>query len=505
MHRASRLRYNERRGDSSLKYRNESIYAAGIILLIPVIVCGQLLWLFDPLRLPNGSYLMDYVHVLIGAVSLIPLLWTFGALRGLMSPSISLPIKALRLTIAVVAAAVAGLIILNPRQIVWIGVLTTAAILLIFLDLIASEIASKRRFPWRTGSQLIILLVVLGILLWPTKYLVLYPGITMDMNRYVHADGGNAERSLTGVLIFQRPAFPIDWLYASMFPHYSFSLQEELGMSLGEYNHIVHVMRQDADTVAAAVALEKLGIGKGAVPQGALTAAVTRDGPAHGYLLPGDIIIQVDQYAVRTADDLLAALASKAPGEVVRITVQRNGQLLTEDIVTAANPDDPESVLLGIHVMNHIHYDVPRSIDYRDYLLHEGGPSHGAMLTLAIIDQLTPGGVTGKFEVAGTGTIAADGSIGAVGGVRQKAFTVARSGADVFFVPEGQEHEARAGAEQLTVVPVKHIDDILQWLEANNVEEETENHGVRGGQTTDAGLEGQRTSRGDRLPDPLLD
>lgn len=457
-----------------MKVRTENLYIAGITLLFPVIICGQLIWLFDPLRLPNGAYLIDYIHVLVSAVSFIPLLWTFGALRGLWMRRLSPLRVGLRIIIMFVSAASAGLILINPREIIGLGIFIMAAFVLIFVDLSISERSRRGKFPWRTGIGLLTALLVLGVLLWPTKYLVLYPGMTMNMNRYVQADGGHAEQSLTGVLVFQRPASPIDWLYARMFPHYTFSLREDLGMSLGEYHHIVQVMRQDADTIASAVALEKLGIGAGAVSQGALTAAVFQDGPAHGYLLPGDVIKQVDQHAVQSADDLLHALQSKKPGETIQLMVLRDKQLERIEMMTAEHPDDPERVMLGIQVMNDLHYDVPLEIGFHKYLLHEGGPSHGAMLTLAIIDQLTPGGVIGDYHVAGTGTIAADGSIGSIGGIKQKAYTVERSGAEVFFVPEAQAEEARAVTDKMIVVPVNHIDDILHWLmEQSNEEEET--------------------------------
>jgi PDZ domain-containing protein len=89
------------------------------------------------------------------------------------------------------------------------------------------------------------------------------------------------------------------------------------------------------------------------------------------------------------------------------------------------------------------------------------------MLTLALIDQMTPGGVTYGNHAAGTGTIDSQGQVGAIGGIRQKAFSIERAGFDVFFVPAEQENEARQGSAHLNIVPVKTIDDILVWLKEN--------------------------------------
>ena len=80
-----------------------------------------------------------------------------------------------------------------------------------------------------------------------------------------HVDDGHPQGDIAGVLIFQRPAFPVDWLYAAIFPHYTFEKQEELGMPLDQYNQIVRRMKHDANTIAAAIALEKAGLGRGVI------------------------------------------------------------------------------------------------------------------------------------------------------------------------------------------------------------------------------------------------
>ena len=67
-----------------------------------------------------------------------------------------------------------------------------------------------------------------------------------------------------------------------------------------------------------------------------------------------------------------------------------------------------------------------------------GGPSAGLAFTLAIIDDLTPGDLTGGKRVAVTGTIAADGTVGPVGGVEQKAITARHNGVSAHDRAEGR-------------------------------------------------------------------
>jgi Lon-like protease len=68
-------------------------------------------------------------------------------------------------------------------------------------------------------------------------------------------------------------------------------------------------------------------------------------------------------------------------------------------------------------------------------------------------------------RVAVTGSIGLDGSVGEIGGMKQKAIAVARSKADVFLVPSGDNaREARRYADGVRVVPVRTFQQALRAL-----------------------------------------
>ncbi|MET9908848.1 S16 family serine protease [Streptomyces sp. NPDC006476] len=88
-----------------------------------------------------------------------------------------------------------------------------------------------------------------------------------------------------------------------------------------------------------------------------------------------------------------------------------------------------------------------------------GGPSAGLLFTLGIIDKLdgngSGGDLTGGRTVAGTGTISADGRVGAVGGVALKTQAARRDGATVFLVPKDECGDAKSELPKgLRLVPV---------------------------------------------------
>jgi PDZ domain-containing protein len=120
---------------------------------------------------------------------------------------------------------------------------------------------------------------------------------------------------------------------------------------------------------------------------------------------------------------------------------------------------------VGVQIVDAVELDLPLEVKFKSHLFHKGGPSHGAMLALTLMNQLIPGGVTRGNHVAGTGTIDIYGNIGSIGGIAQKALLIERAGADVFFVPAAQLEEARKDTKDLNIVPVNTIDDMLQWLQ----------------------------------------
>ncbi|MEU9337393.1 S16 family serine protease [Streptomyces sp. NPDC048290] len=100
-----------------------------------------------------------------------------------------------------------------------------------------------------------------------------------------------------------------------------------------------------------------------------------------------------------------------------------------------------------------------------------GGPSAGLLFSLGIIDKLDGDGeggdLTGGRTIAGTGTISADGEVGAVGGVALKTQAARRDGATVFLVPKAECGDAQAELPAgLRLIPVTTLDGAVDSLVA---------------------------------------
>lgn len=441
------------------------LHRAALWLLLALAAAGELLWLFDAIRIGGSWYWIDAVDYIVYALALPPLLWLWyysarlrlqlaSGARGWRRAAVTAHSAALLL------AAVAAVALLAAGRFAAAAVPLALAALLCFADIVARS---------RLGA--LAELAAILLLFTPTPYMVTYPGLTLNMNTYARVDGGAPAGEISGVLIFERPAFALDLLMSVWSPYYELDKRSVSDPPLTDQLQVVRVMKAGADQLAAAIALEKAGLGQGVVRLGARIAAVVEQAPASGVLKPGDVVVAAGGEAVRRLDDLVRAVSRITPGEQLPLTVRRDGQELELAVGTMAAPEDAGKARLGVHLSDEIELDIPRSVSFRPHLLHEGGPSHGAMLTLALLDQLTAGGVTHGNRVAGTGTIQSDGSVGPIGGIGQKTFSVARTGADVFFVPASQHAEAeaalRSGTNSMPIVPVGHIDDVLQWLSAH--------------------------------------
>jgi PDZ domain-containing protein len=166
---------------------------------------------------------------------------------------------------------------------------------------------------------------------------------------------------------------------------------------------------------------------------------------------------------VSRPEDVVTAVRDEPVGSTLAFTVLRDGQEATVDVVSAEKPDEAGVPYVGITVGINYRAEFPITFALDDI----GGPSAGMMFALAIVDKLTPEDLTGGGHVAGTGTIDPAGSVGAIGGIRQKLAGARGAGATLFLLPQVHCEEAAGYVpEGLSAVPVSTLQDALDALAA---------------------------------------
>jgi len=93
-----------------------------------------------------------------------------------------------------------------------------------------------------------------------------------------------------------------------------------------------------------------------------------------------------------------------------------------------------------------------------------GGPSGGLLSTLYIYNMLAEEDITHGLKIAGTGTILYDGSVGYIGGVKQKVATAYLNHVDVFFIPHLADSASDNYVAAVAACKELGIDDYEEWL-----------------------------------------
>ncbi|MDQ1444159.1 MAG: Lon-like protease [Acidimicrobiaceae bacterium] len=300
-------------------------------------------------------------------------------------------------------------------------------------------------------------------------YYALAPGSAKQVNDLINADSPiyTPKGRVLMATVSLRRAQPIDVIEGWFDDDIEIVKEEQIvGRTPPKQYHQLNLQAMDeSKRTAIVVALRKLGHDVPAHGQGSLITNVIpgRGFPAEGHLQQGDVITEVDGQPVQFVEDAVRLLHQHKPGDAVRLQVTGvDGASRIEQLVMARNDDG--TAVLGIELQTFkLDYDVPFKVDIDSADI--GGPSAGLAFTLGVLDELTPGELTGGKVVAATGTIGIDGAVGDVGGVPQKTAAVIDAGAKVFLVPPGEYEQARKRAgKRLQVIKVATLDEALAVL-----------------------------------------
>jgi PDZ domain-containing protein len=218
-----------------------------------------------------------------------------------------------------------------------------------------------------------------------------------------------------------------------------------------------------SQNIAAAVALKYLGYDVKVGYTGALVGEVVADSPAaKAGIQPTEVIVSVDGKPVRKTDDLRRLITAHPPGTTIRLGVRGAKGIREVEVRTIADPHNPKRAVIGVIVLqaSQAKLPIPVRIDTGSI----GGPSAGLAFALDVLQELGHR-VDRGHKVAATGEIFPDGSVGPIGGVKQKTIGVRRAGVDVFLVPAGDNaKEARKYAGPVRIIPVESFRQALRAL-----------------------------------------
>jgi len=193
-----------------------------------------------------------------------------------------------------------------------------------------------------------------------------------------------------------------------------------------------------------------------------IVSQVGGDAPATGKLQPGDVVVSVNGTAITESKQITQLIQSAPVGTTFTFNVERDGKQQDVQVTSAVSPQDKKTPYIGIGIgaVYEPNFDVKFNVD------GVGGPSAGLMLTMGLIDKLTPEDLTAGKVIAGTGTIKPDGTVGPIGGIRQKLAGASATQAKLFLMPASHCKEAAGHVPSgLTVTPVKNLTQAMQAVQ----------------------------------------
>lgn len=292
----------------------------------------------------------------------------------------------------------------------------------------------KQVLRW-IGVVLALILFLGWFLLWPLNSYVEAPGTATNLRSFVrvkdHPDPGKGSFMITSVAL-QR-AHPATYLVAKAVPYLSIEKAADVtgGQSGATFDRVQHFYMQSSINEAIAVAFQAAHQPVSRKYLGIYVLQVEPNSKFKRVIKVGDTITKVDGRHFNTAQGFQKYIGKQRIGSPLTVTYERAGRQhqVTRRLVRLT----AHRAGIGILLTNNMKVKtrVPVKVDPGQL----GGPSGGLMFTLQIYEQISGHDLQRGRKIAGTGTIAPDGSVGEIGGIDKKVIAAHRAGATIFLAP----------------------------------------------------------------------
>lgn len=334
----------------------------------------------------------------------------------------------------------------------------------------------RKKIFIRSFVLFIALILVAGSFVY-LPYYVSKPGMAKELKPIIKVEDGYKEQGnfmLTTVRMGRANIY--SYMYAKLSKYQEIYPLDEIRAedeSEEAYNVRQLYLMSSSKSNAIEVAFKKAGIPIKYDYNGVYVLNVLPDMPADGKLKPGDRIYQVDGKEFNSTEQFIQNISKKKEGDRVKLAFDRNNK--KKDITLSLKrfeDNHTKKVGVGISLVDDKELEVSPKVSVQTDDI--GGPSAGLMFSLEIYNQLTRTDYTKGYQIAGTGTISPDGTVGPIGGIEQKIIAADKSGAEIFFAPnengskksnyQAAVKTAKDIGTDMKIIPVDTFADALNYL-----------------------------------------
>jgi len=335
-------------------------------------------------------------------------------------------------------------------------------------------------------SLLIVFIIAIAFNFYPIEKYVMRPGSAYNVEDFITVENGDVDDkgSFSLMTVSVAEATPTTYLIAQFNKHHEIldiDAVRQQGEDDNEYNVRQLKLMSDSQFNALYVAFTKANLPYTVSYNGVYVLNVLENGAADGVLHAGDVVTEWDGQIISRQTELVKMVNEKNKGDEVEIVIERDNKLITEKVKLKEIPNSKGRIGLGITFAESKTIRTDPTVDADTEKI--GGPSAGLMFTLEILNQLLDEDISKGYNIAGTGEMNEDGTVGRIGGVEKKVIAADKAGMEIFFVPDDEvteemiaynpkvvsNYEAAAETAKeigttMKIVPVKTIDDALNYL-----------------------------------------
>jgi len=321
-------------------------------------------------------------------------------------------------------------------------------------------------------ATVVFLIALMPIGLTKTEYYFMSPGPPYQWEiDYGNNDNYTFEGNLYQLTVRRDEANIFVYLWSLINDSYDLYPREVIlpdGVTPQELSEISIQNMRTSENVAIAVALKNIGYEIESKGDGVAVVGLLEDSPVKDKLKKGDLINSINSTDIFSATEFIATLRTYSIGETVSIGLLREidgvkKQIFVKTTLVEHVEYKGEPMVGFLATTVNERFDFPFEIDIKTG--NVGGPSAGLMMALNVYNNLIPNDITNSMIVAGTGTIEIDGSVGPVGGIKQKIIAAKRAGAELILVPIANFEEAsQFETDKTAIVAVDSFDEALSVI-----------------------------------------
>jgi PDZ domain-containing protein len=305
-----------------------------------------------------------------------------------------------------------------------------------------------------------------------TEYYFMSPGPPYQWDiDYGEIDNYEFDGSLYQLTVRRDEANVLIYIWSLVNDSYDLYPREVIlpdGVTPKELSEISIQNMRTSENVAIAVALKNVGYEISSKGDGVAVVGILDDSPVKDKLKKGDLLNSINNKNISSATEFISTLRTYSIGETVSIGLLReidgNKKTLTIETTLIEHVEYEGEPMVGFLATTvNERFDFPFEIDIKTG--NVGGPSAGLMMALNVYNNLIPEDLTNSMIVAGTGTIEIDGSVGPVGGIKQKVIAAKKAGAELILVPVANFEEAKIfETEETAIVAVDSFSEALSVI-----------------------------------------